>query len=193
MITSRKQGILVLKTIKPYKMAKGGNYSDATEIICREYNSETDGIAFDIEQMFRIAMTDIQSRRKNKEPTTSDFDDELSKINSYEENDNPTLEEVEENASSLEIMFSMNKEIKVSELLALWLDLLDAGLIRIEGDLPMTHVTWNTIDPTDKLRIMYGYISFFVKPVYRLEKSYLAKEKAKPGNVATAGNGTLLE
>jgi hypothetical protein len=85
----------------------------------------------------------------------------------------------------LENMFSINKAVMTSELMDVWEGVIDAGLICIEGDQKMIKSIWETLDRDDQRRIMFAYISFFVKPVYRLEKLFTEMVK-NPGNQATS-------
>lgn len=196
MNSSRKEGILVIQTKKPYKMAKGSlGYADATEIICHEFTSKVNRLAFDLEQMFRIAMDDTRMRRaQNKKAETeavdnADLDAELAKMRAFEENESPTESDIEDNAIILENMFSINKAVMTSELMDVWEGVIDAGLICIEGDQKMPKTIWESIDRDDQRRIMFGYISFFVKPVYRLERLFVEREK-KSGSQATSERST---
>lgn len=180
MQTSRKQGVFILHTNVPYKMAKGGGYENATEVICWEFTSDTDWIAFDLEQMFRIAMMDVQQRRKPTKIEQLPGKEEKyeSELTQYDDAESPTEAEVDEQANILNLQFTMNATVKISELVEVWSNVIEGGLIELEGGgQKMIKTVWDTIHRDDKLRIVFGYISFFVKPFSKLEKMYLEMEK----------------
>lgn len=168
MQTSRKEGLLVLNTKTPYKMAKSGTLSDATEIICKEITYSTEGIAFDIEQMFYNAMIDIAGKSKNfTSGGTAQEND-----SGYDTKEKPTDDEIDENAKQIEVLFKMNSAGKMSELMTMFEGLVNAGLILAEGGTLMTSKLppWTSINRQDKAAIMFKYISFFVKPLSALSE-----------------------
>ena len=168
MITSRKDGILVLHTAKKYKMAGQGIITEQNEVVCKEITYPVEAIAFDIDQLFCNAMMAMASKTR---PTAGDNVPEPVK-DGYEDKDNPTESEIAEKAEELSLMFKMNDSSKMSELVGLFTGLVKAGFIEAFGAVKMTDkVIWPDIDRNDKLKIIFSYISFFIKPLASLEKS----------------------
>lgn len=175
METSRKDGILILRTKVPYQMAVSGSISDVSEIICKEITYPVEGIAFDIEQIFYNAMINVAGKSK-------DFKSEGGKSNDdtgYDIKECPTDEEIEDNANQLEVLFKMNSAGKMSELVNLFEGIINAGLVMAEGMIPMSAKLppWTTISRQDKSKIIFKYISFFVKPLVALNEALPTKQE----------------
>ncbi len=193
MITSRMEGILSLHCLVPYKMAKGGGYEQATEVILKEFTHETDHIAFDLEQLFRISLNEAnKSNKREKEPEAPEgFEDIKARMDAYENDDSPSEDEINFQATILEVNITKTKAVMVSELEDIWDGIFDAGLVELEGGgQKMIKSIWKSIDRNDRKRIMFGYISFFVKPLYSLEKMYSKMVKSN-GKEATGANVAL--
>lgn len=175
MVTSRKEGMLVVLTAKPYKMAKSGVLSNANEVIMKEITYEAEGIAYDIQQLFANAMMDIALKSKNlnanapKVPEAKDsFDDEES----------PSAAQVREKAEELKVMYQMNSASDLSKLVKVFTGFVNAGLIFAEGMIPMTEkAIWPTIDRNDRLDLIFSYIAFFVQPLASLS----SQQQTAPG------------
>ena len=168
MITSRKQGILALTTKSPYKIASGGMMKESNEIICKDITYQTEGVAYDIEQLFSIAMLDVANKNKGNESASNSAPD--TKIEDYQSNDCPSDLDIAEQAQTLEMFFKMNSVKKVSELVELFSGLVEAGLIMAEGMTPMhKNIIWSTISRDDRTDIMFKYLSFFINPFARLQ------------------------
>jgi len=175
MNTSRFEGRLVLHTNKPYKIARqsseGGSNSDATEIICKEITFAVENAANDLEQMFKSAVTNWglshPSIDNKAQPDTSGED---AKNSAYEANDSPSEKEVENQAAGLENMFMLNTDFMISDLSKKFNEFVNAGLVMAENEtkISTTHPIWISIDIKDKRRILFSYLSFFVKPLSSL-------------------------
>lgn len=168
MKTSRKDGILILKTNKPYKIAVDGNLVDRNTIICREITGNTEGAAFDLEQMFDAAMFDIAAKNSQKEKSQKEKQEEEKKQKAFFDNDRPSNDEIEDQALGLEMIIRMNKVIKISTLTEIFNEFIVGNLISAEGNVSMTIPIWETIHRDDKLRILFWYTAFFVNPLLRL-------------------------
>ena len=167
MITSRKQGILVLNTSVPYKIAKNGIIDEVSEVICHEFTYNVENVASDIEQMFfRAIMSlskNISDEAKNKHSEKDEEKDTLDFFN----NDCPDEEKIAENAKGLEVIVKMS-DVNISDITKQFEKFVNAGLICAEGDIKMSvQNIWNTISRKDRLDIMFKYIAFFVKPLAR--------------------------
>jgi len=170
MKTSRLEGILALETKIPYKLAINGQQQQRTEIICHDISAVAESIAFDIEQLFIVATTSFQGRMQQDQKQIEAPQKGESKENEeFYKKDCPSLEEIKKMADGLMILFKMNKEVKYSQLLALFNQLLTTGMIKAVGDTPMTTPIWETVDRLDKEMILFSYIAFFVRPLLSLE------------------------
>ena len=181
MMTSRKDGILVLHTAKKYKMACQGVMTEQNEIVCKEITYPVESIAFDMDQLFCraiMSMRSAASETHNAEPETV--------VDEYETKDSPTESEVSEHTKDLELMFKMNTGADMSTMVTLFTKLVNAGMVVAFGDTKMTDKSiWPDIAPNDKLKIMFAYISFFIKPLANLVASSTQKPESK-GSAATA-------
>ncbi len=186
MKTSRIEGLLVINCKKPYQIAKNGINQDATEIICKEINFATEGIADDLEQMFFSAMADSQKRNPNSGTSTDeDVDKQIKENQDFVNNDNPIESEIDNKAMILEYIFKINQAYKFTDIEALFGKLVNAGLIMAENEtkLTTTHPIWMKISREDKRRIMFSYISFFANPLSIPENAIMI---ARENNI-TAG------
>lgn len=171
MRTSRLEGMLILETKKPYKIATDGNLTEQTQIVCKDIDSVSEAIAFDIEQMYMVALMDIQNQRaKNSDQKQIESNEKNESENKdFYENECPSSQDVEKYGSQLMMLFKMNSAIAYSKLLGLFNELLSSGRICAIGGAPMTQPIWASVDRKDKERIVFAYISFFVNPLLSLE------------------------
>jgi len=169
MTTSRNDGILVINTIKPYEMAiEGGIENDKHEIICREPTSKMENIVFEIEDMFISAAMDMAERstgasKATKAQLKKDEKDEKD----FYESDCPSEEQMKTQEMNHELLIRMAG--KTSELMDKFSQLIAAGLVNAQGDLPMTAPRWESVSREDKKRIMFRYCAFFVRPLATLQ------------------------
>jgi beta-mannanase len=169
MNTSRINGTLVLHTDKPYKMAKSGINSDATEIICKEITYAVENVANDMEQMVLSAVTDwaIKNRSINGTSDSSGANEQMKANEDFNSNESPTEAQVNEQAKSLETTFKMQTGVKITELSIAFEQFINNHLILAEGGVEMSskHPIWISIDRKDKLKIMFSYLCFFIQPL----------------------------
>jgi hypothetical protein len=153
-----------MRTDTPYKMAIDGQANqDRSFICCKEFGYKTENAAFDLEQLFTVAMFDMaQNRKASSDNAKVEKDDFFNK-------DCPTDKEIQERAMGLEMMIKSSAKVKISQLLEIFSEFLDAGLIQVEGGQVMTEIIWQSVKPSDKLKILFWYCAFFVNPLRRLE------------------------
>lgn len=168
---SRRDGILIVECKKSFKVAYDGKMVERNRVICKEITFEAEAAAFDLEQSVRVALMNISTPQDKKyssqeHNTANDENDE--KMKKFFENDCPSIKEVEEQGAMIEMMCSMNKQIRMSEIVNIFGELLHHGLIEIEGNIKMTPEIWKTVDRKDKLKIMFNYIAFFANPLQSL-------------------------
>ncbi len=166
MKTSRTDGILVIQTKKPYKIAINGQAEDRTEIICHDVTSKSEEAAVDLEQLLTAAMGSIEQRATTTSKKQMLADEKKGK--DFFGNNSPSDADIEEQAQALEMMIKLNKSVKVSELMEVFREFLAAGTVCAAGDQQMYANIWETVDYRDKLRIMYWYAAFFVNPLESL-------------------------
>jgi hypothetical protein len=163
--TSRKDGILVLKTDKPYKMAINGKLEQRNIILCFDINNQAESAAFDLEQYFDVAIFDMAEKQINKSTPARDDD---KKEDDFFKKDSPSNKEIEEKALGIEMLLRSNKAILISKILETFNEIIQAGLIKADGGITMTSPIWQTIHRDDKLKIVFWYAAFFVNPLQRL-------------------------
>jgi len=164
---SRKDGILVLKTLKPYKMAIDGQEVERNIIICHDITYQAENVAFDIEQYVKVAMMNIPA----KDTTSSEGDN--SEVEEFYKNESPTEQEVESQAGMFETLISMNSVVEMSKIMKKFHELIAYRRIKAEGNTAMTEPIWKTVHRIDKVRILCSYIAFFVNPLQRLSEMYI--------------------
>jgi hypothetical protein len=164
MKTSRKDGILVLKTDKPYKMAVNGTLEQRNIILCYDINNNAESAAFDLEQYFDVAIFDMAEKQVDRKQMS---DEELEKDDFFKK-DSPTDKEIAEKALGLEMLLRSNKAILISKILETFNEIIKAGLIKADGGTVMTPTIWQSIHRDDKLKIVFWYAAFFVNPLQRL-------------------------
>ena len=174
MKTSRKQGILVLKTDKTYDIAISGNIEKRNVIICKDINYENEGIAFDLEQSLMGAFMDASERfQKNRnDKNVLKITDETNKKNDeFLNKESPSEKEVDEQWMSLLMPILMSKSVKLKEVMSIFEQLCLSGLITCDANILMTISIWKTVNRSDKLKIAFSYMAFFVNPLQQLLKS----------------------
>lgn len=173
MKNSRNEGILVLNTKRPYKMANPeGELEERTEIICRDVNSKVENSAFDLEQKLMSAMSNLPERATgsvNKKQIKID----QQKENDFFSSDSPTEKQVEEQAQALEMAVKFNTVVKISEIIDIFIDFINAGCVQTAGQHKMTKPIWESLSRHDKSRIVFMYCAFFVNPLEQLRNMEL--------------------
>ncbi len=166
MKTSRTEGILILATKKPYKVAIEGNLEERFEIICHDVNSKCEAAAADMEQLIIRGLTAIpegQSKASKKQMMKDEKKDK-----DFFENDTPSDKEINEQAQNLQMIMQMNGAVNISELMDIFQEILAAGVIEYAGGKKMTQTVWGSVDRHDKVAVMFKYCSFFVNPLEQL-------------------------
>ena len=162
MKTSRKDGVLVLKTAKPYRMAINGNIEQRNTIIAYDINNQAESAAFDLEQYFDAAIFDMADMKSGSSQSTKEENDD------FFEKDCPTDKEIDKKAAALEIIIRTNKSVLLSKILETFNEIILAGLIKVDGGINMTPTIWSSIHRDDKIKIIFWYAAFFVNPLQRL-------------------------
>jgi len=169
----RLQGILSFNIKNPYKITVDGDFEDRTEIICHEFNNKASAnTAWDLEQLLLSAFSSIE--RKAEKMTKKQIQKEEKEENLFYENNSPSEKEVAERSDQLLLMFKMQKEVKMSELMDLFEDMVAEKLLSTAGDVKMFAPVWDSIKPKDKLDIVFRYIVFFVNPLQSLQQMAIA-------------------
>lgn len=166
MKNSRKDGILILNCHKPYKMAIDGQYVEKYRLLCKEHNSESEYAVMDLGQYLTVALMNMPQNEQIQTDKTTD--EQEKKAMKFYDNECPTMAEVEEQATLIEMMMLTNNQVTVSKLMQCFEGIVRSGLIFMEGNVQMPYQTWKQIHINDKLKIMYSYIAFFVNPLQRL-------------------------
>ncbi len=179
MRNSRKDGLLVVRTSKPYKIAKDGGYVDRNMVICKDITYKTENIAMDLEQLITSAI--FESSNATNQVENYDNSDETRNNNFYD-NESPSSREVEEVGNGLKMFMMMSKSIPISKVVDKFEELIKCGLIiadnKVDGQV-MTIPIWEKIHRNEKLRIVFCYISFFVNPLQSVVKQTQEQEKQK--------------
>lgn len=170
MKNSRKDGTLVVKCNKPYIMSVDGHGEERYIVICKEFNHHCEYIAMDLSQALQASIFAMPKRDNLK---ISDDDsqrqkEDEDKAEKYYNNECPSVAEVEEDAALIEMMLSMNIEVKISYIAEKFVGLVLAGLIKMENGKSMPYQLFSQLHIKDKLKIMFCYISFFVNPLQNL-------------------------
>ena len=167
MRNSRRDGLLIVRCDKPYKVAYKGNTVERYTVICRDINKRAEFIAFDFEQMLNVALVSLANDSQISE-TEEDKDQKTESEKFYDE-ENPSVSDVEKQAGTILLMINSNSKIKMSEFIKTFKGFLKCGLIRTEDDIQVNDHIWNSIDRNDKVKIMVNYMCFFVNPLQRLQ------------------------
>lgn len=162
MRTSRKDGVLVLKTEKPYTMAVNGSFEQRNTIICKDISNQAESAAFDLEQYFDAAIFEMAEKNTGRKTSKKQNDDDFFDI------DCPSDQEIAERAAGLEMIIRSNRSVLLSKLLETFNEIIQAGLVCIDGGDPITAPVWSTVHRDDKLKIVFWYATFFVNPLQRL-------------------------
>ncbi len=165
MKNSRSIGELHFKTKKTFQVSIAGKFEERDEIICHDVNSKCESAALDLEQLFLSALGSLKG---SGEKNDSLIEENNKKNKDFFDNESPTLEEVIEQAEGLEMAIMFNREVKASEILGAFEQLVLAGVICTVGDIEMTTPVWDKIKIKDKAYICYMYCAFFVNPLERL-------------------------
>lgn len=169
MTNDRLNGILSFNIKNPYKITVDGTFEERTEIICHEFNNKAScNTAFDLEQLLLSAFSSIE--RKAEKMSNKQIQKEEKEENLFYENNSPSEKEVAERSDQLLLMFKMQKEVKMSELMSLFEDIVAEKLLSTAGDVKMYGNVWDSIKPKDKLDIVFRYIVFFVNPLQSLSQ-----------------------
>lgn len=166
MKTSRQEGILIIQTKKPYKIAISGQQDDRTEIICKEVNSKCEGAAMDLEQLLTTALGSVEN--KGSKATKKQMEKDEKKDKDFFGSECPSDADIEEQANNLHLAVKMQRVVKISELMEVFGDFLATGRVCAVGDQKMTQVIWDTVSAQDKIRILFWYAAFFVNPLESL-------------------------
>lgn len=176
-VNSRKDGVLVFKTNTPYKIAVNGQEQERSILICKDVTYQAERYAYDLEQYFTVAILDIQERTKKDNQLP---DDKLKKeTEDFYTKENPTNEEIEQQAMGLETIIRMNKAIKISDIVSTFEGIVDCGLIQSDTGTIFNIYLWRNINRIDKLRIVMSYCAFFVNPLQRLSTMGTSMEQSK--------------
>lgn len=164
MKTSRLEGVLSMMTKKPYKVGIGGQQEDRNEIILYDVDSKCEGAAADMEQLVMAAVSSIEGKATSSK---TQMKKEEAKAQAFYDNDSPSEAEVEEQAAQLLLVFKMNRNVKLSEVIDIFTHFINAGRVRYApGDgTNILAPIWETIDRRDKERIIFHYIAFFDNPL----------------------------
>lgn len=179
MKTSRKAGILVIQTEKPYTMTINGGFEKRNTIICHDVNTRCEAAAYDLEQQLILAMTNIPANTSRKKTSQKQLAADEKQDQKFFETDCPSEAEISKQAQALEMMVSMNNAVRVSEVMETFNDFLTSGAVCIEGDQKMQPAIWESISRKDKARIVFWYCAFFVNPSERL--AAMAQSMDDPG------------
>lgn len=192
MKTSRKDGILVIQTEKPYTMTINGQFEKRNTIICHDVNTRCEAAAYDLEQQLILAMTNIPANNSRKKTSQKQIIADEKQDKKFFDADCPTDSEISKQAQALEMMVNMNNAVRISEFMETFNDFLTSGAVCIDGDQKMQPAIWETISRKDKARIVFWYCAFFVNPSERL--AAMAQSMDDPGlSEATDGQQTPSE
>lgn len=167
MKTSRKDGILVMYTKNPYKMAIDGRLQEKNTIICHDIDYENEGAAYDLQEALMAAFMDVSERNQSKnlkiEDKTSDQENE-----NFLNKESPTEKEIEVMGASMMMPILISKSVGLKNVIKIFESIALNGLVLCEGNIKMTSVIWKTINRQDRLKIAFGYMAFFVNPLQQL-------------------------
>lgn len=166
MKNSRSVGELHFNTKNKFKVSIDGQFEERDEIICHDITSKCESAALDLEQLFLAALGSLKGSGKKNDAL---IEENNKKNKAFFDNESPTLKEVQEQADGLEMAIMFNKDVKASEILIAFRELVLSGVVCTAGDKPMTSDIWdNRIKIKDKAYICYMYCAFFVNPLERL-------------------------
>lgn len=177
--TSRRDGILVLKTNNPYKIAINGSMQEGYEIVCHDINYKTESLAYDLEQALMCALIDAGVKYGNREKSDLSSNDEENK--KFFLADCPNDEQMESMCTSLCMPILMSREVKLTEIMSIFDRIALSGLIKCRGDISMTEPIWQTVHRKDKIKIAFSYMAFFVNPLSSLLNTSTKKIESKQG------------
>jgi hypothetical protein len=166
MKNSRKSGIMIVKCKKPYIMSVEGQPVEKHVVQCKDITHEAEFIAFDIEQMLKVALFHIPRPEETK--STPDLIEQENKSEKFYETESPSVADVEEQATTIEMIIGMNDQVMISKVMQTFEGFIKCKLICMDGGDPMPYQIWNTLHRDDKLKIMFCYIAFFVNPLQKL-------------------------
>ena len=167
MKTSRLEGILVMETKKPYKMAIDGNMEPRNEIILNDVNEACENAAYDLEQLLMAASVSIPQTNIKVDQKRSEAEDK--ETQNFFSDDCPSEKAINNMALSLESMVSLSTGVKMSEIMEVFNDFVSAGVVKCAGGAKMEPNIWRTVDRKDKKRIVFRYASFFANPLESLQ------------------------
>ena len=153
-------------TDKPYKMAIGGENQDRNQIICHDVTSKTENAALD---MLQLLTTAIQNGpQTNSKMTKKQLAEADKKDQSFFDNESPTIKDIDDQATALQIAVQSNTVVKMSEIMDLFFEFVDKGAVNCAGDLKIYRPVWESIHREDKMKIVFRYCAFFVNPLMQL-------------------------
>lgn len=179
MTNDRTQGLLVFDIKTPYKVSVDGKFEERTGIICHEMNNKTScNTAADMEQVLLTAFYGLERKAGNTQ-TKKQMQKEEKEENDFYENNSPSNEDVKERAEQLALMFKMQREVKMSELVEMFEQLVAGKLLSTDGDKVMYGNVWESISYQDQADIMWRYIVFFVNPLQSLSQTDMTESKGE--------------
>lgn len=179
MINSRKDGTLIVKCQKPYHMAVNGQQTEKYIVICKDINIKAEYIAFDLEHYLRMSLNQIPKRDEIDSANTSEQAEQERKTEEFYKNNSPSVQDVEEQATMIEMIVGMSTGVSLSKLVQTFVGLIGCDLILMEGNIPMPFLTWQQMHRDDKLKIMFCYIAFFVNPLQKLAQISMRMESSR--------------
>ena len=189
MQTSRSQGILVIKIEKPYDIAVSGKMVKSNTVVCYEPTGlKGENVAFELDHCLRAAIFSIiNSERVKKNISNNEvIDNEDDEEDNFYKEDSPKDSEINLNAASLQFSFTMrNSFIKITDLLSIFMDVINLGFLKSEHNETITIEVWKTISRKDKEDILFKFCSFFVNPFQKLAELGNTMEKNSMKNLAT--------
>ena len=178
MTNNREQGVFSFDIKHPYKVSIDGTFEDRNGIICHEFDSKaTANTAADMEQMLLTAFSTITNKADSR--TKKQIQKEEKEENDFYENNSPSDEDIKKRADELSLMFKMQRDVKMSELIDMFEDFIAGKLIRTDGDKIMYGNTWDGVHKDDRIDIMFRYIIFFVNPLRSLSQTDTADSEGK--------------
>lgn len=183
MKTSRLEGILVIETSKPYKVAVNGEEQDRNVVVLRDVTSAAEDAAFDLEQLFASCIFDMSQKQSN---ANADANDDAA-FKSFIDDNSPSASAVNDQAGMYELMLKTTRAVKLSEAIEAFSGIISAGLVASDtGDAIRKGPggIWEKLDRRDKLRIVCSYVAFFVNPLESLQN--IQPQGSSEGNKDTA-------
>ena len=178
MNNNRNDGVFAFNIKHPYKVSIDGTFEDRNGIICHEFDSKaTANTAADIEQMLTTSFGKIASKADSR--TKKQIQKEEKEENDFYDNNSPSDEEIKTRAKELRLMFNMQREVRMSELIDIFEDFVAGKLIKTEGDITMYGNIWDSLHKDDRIDIMFRYIIFFVNPLQSLSQTDTVDSEGK--------------